>query len=156
MSLRWARLIERRVRKFQSRQNRGAVFILVSDADSVDTTPTARTFGLAHRATSIILYHPAIARAAGREGQPHRWKLEATVLEHELGHLLGLVNTANPDPTQPAGHEAQDSPHHCAQPGCLMHANALGALAIAGATRIDGIPPLCDTCRATLQKTPSP
>lgn len=160
MSLRWAREIEKRIRKRRPTGKQGALFVLVSDAHSVDQTETARPFGLAHRSTSVILYHPAIADASGGDGQPQRWRLEAAVLEHELGHLLGLVNTAptkagsdihrdpKTDITEP--HEANDSPTHCANSSCLMNASTLVALSLAPGRTADQMPELCEKCREAL------
>ena len=160
LSLRWAREIEKRIRKRKPTGRQGAVFLLVSDARSVDQTDTARPFGLAHRSTSVILYHPAIADASGGHGQPQRWRLEAAVIEHELGHLLGLVNTAptrgvedisQEEPVSaPHLHEAPDSPTHCANPDCLMHASTLGALSMATGRTADQMPELCDKCREAI------
>ncbi len=160
MSLRWAREIEKRIRKRRPTGKQGALFVLVSDAHSVDQTETARPFGLAHRSTSVILYPPAIADASGGDGQPQRWRLEAAVLEHELGHLLGLVNTAptkagsdihrdpKTDITEP--HEANDSPTHCANSSCLMNASTLVALSLAPGRTADQMPELCEKCREAL------
>jgi|GEM_PF-3380628 len=163
LSLRWAREVEKRIRKRRPTGKQGALFLLISDARSVDQTDTARPFGLAHRATSLILYHPAIADASGGEGQPLRWRLEAAVVEHELGHLLGLVNTGGRKPrttditkeemsTSEALHEAADSPTHCAHQKCLMHASTLGALSLATEKTADQMPELCEKCREAISR----
>jgi hypothetical protein len=74
--------------------------------------------GIAYRNTSMCLFGKTIHDNSGGVGQASRTKLEATVLEHEFGHILGLVNigSAMQTPHQDAGHGA-----HCNNENCLMH-----------------------------------
>ena len=162
ISVQWARTIEKRVRRTQALLNRGSLFVLISDSRSSDDTDTARTFGLSHRSSSIILYHPTILENSGTEATPQRWRLEAAVLEHELGHLLGLVNSnrekksanagqnTHGDPDQDPDHESKESPTHCSNPACLMHANTIRALEEARTRESDGMPVLCLNCSTSL------
>src|SRR4051812_17300684 len=65
-----------------------AVYLLVADAAYTD----ANVLGIAFRNTSVCLFGKTIHNNSGALGQVSRTKLETTVLEHEFGHLLGLVD----------------------------------------------------------------
>lgn len=91
-----------------------AVCILVVDA-GYTTTGVA---GIAYRNTSIAVMGKSVQAASGGFGQPSRVKMESTVLEHEFGHLLGLVNNGIGMVTPHA-----DDTHkpHCTNKNCLMY-----------------------------------
>lgn len=78
----------------------------------------ANVLGIAYRNTSMCLFGKTIHNNSGGVGQPGRTKLEATVLEHEVGHILGLVNTGSSmqSPHQDTAHGA-----HCNNESCLMY-----------------------------------
>jgi hypothetical protein len=112
------------------------VYILFTDADYKDNT----VLGMAYRNTSVCIFAKTIHDNSGGIGQANRTQLSATVLEHEFGHLLGLVNTGSP---MQVNHEDSAHPNHCNNKNCLMYYAAettdiLGFL-IAGNT------PLLDT-----------
>lgn len=91
-----------------------AVYILVTDADYTDNS----VLGFAYRNTSVCLFGKTIYDNSGGIGQANRTQLSATVLEHELGHLLGLVNTGSP---MQVSHEDKAHPNHCDNKNCLMY-----------------------------------
>lgn len=74
--------------------------------------------GLAYRNTSAVLFGQMIKDHSGKIGQPDRTKLETTVLLHEIGHLLGLINKGSDMVT-----DHQDEAHHghCNNEDCLMY-----------------------------------
>lgn len=91
-----------------------AVYILVADAGYT----TASVAGLAYRNTSIVIMGKTEQAASGGLGQPSRVRVESTVLNHEFGHLLGLVNNGIGMVTPHA-----DDAHkpHCSNKNCLMY-----------------------------------
>jgi len=91
-----------------------AVCILAVDADYA----TSGVAGVAYRNTSIVLLEKTIQAGSGGLGQASRVKVESTVLEHEFGHLLGLVNSGTPMVT---GHEDEAHKPHCINSSCLMY-----------------------------------
>lgn len=112
-----------------------AVYLLYADADCA----TPGVLGVAYRNTSLCLFGKTISDHSGGIGQASKTKLTATVLEHEMGHLMGLVNTGTP---MAADHEDPDHPHHCDDQNCLMYYAAettdiLGALIAGGAPSLD-------------------
>src|SRR6266516_3657609 len=69
-----------------------ALYILYTDGNYTDNN----VIGLAYRNTSIAVFGKTVYDNSGGIGQTSRTKLEATVGEHELGHLMGLVNLGSP------------------------------------------------------------
>jgi|GEM_PF-238708 len=72
--------------------------------------------GLAYYNTSMAFMEKTIQDHSGGLNQPPRYKIEATVMDHEFGHNMGLV--ANGSPMQ-QDHKTSNS-HHCNVDGCLM------------------------------------
>ena len=98
--------------------NKVGVHIMVTDAAYAEN---ANTLGVAYRNTSIALMGKTIQQHSGGIGQPSRVKLETTVLNHEFGHLLGLVDLGSPMQTP---HRDAAHGHHCNNNNCLMHYSA--------------------------------
>jgi len=90
------------------------VCILVVDA----AYATSGVAGVAYRNTSIAVMGKSVQAASGGLGQPSRVRMESTVLDHEFGHLLGLVNNGIGMVTPHA-----DDAHkpHCSNKNCLMY-----------------------------------
>ena len=109
-----AAITERINRTAYTSGNTIAVYILVTDG--FDTSLT--TLGFAYRNTSICLFGKDIYANSGGFGQPTRVALETSVLEHELGHILGLVNLGTP---MQVFHQDTVHNNHCTNPHCLMY-----------------------------------
>ena len=92
-----------------------AVYVLYTDGDFTDP----QTLGIAYRNTSVVIFGKKVADNSGAIGQPSATKLEATVLEHELGHLLGLVDIGS---VMQTSHIANGN--HCNNSNCLMYYTA--------------------------------
>ncbi|MBZ4191484.1 zinc-dependent metalloprotease [Niabella beijingensis] len=90
-----------------------SVYILYSNSDFTD----AGTLGIVYRNTSAALMGKKIHENSGGFGQVSRTKLEATVLEHEIGHLLGLVDLGSP---MQSAHKDAAHGNHCSNEQCLM------------------------------------
>ncbi len=107
-------LFEKQNRTAYTSGNKLALYILMTDG--ADTS--SKILGVSYRCTSICLFGKTIFNNSGGLGQVSRKVLEATVLEHELGHILGLVNTGSP-----MVHAHEDASHaaHCNSTSCLMY-----------------------------------
>ena len=79
------------------------------------------TLGVSYRNTSITLFGKAIKTFSGGYNQVSTSTLETGTLEHELGHLLGLVNLGTPMVTN---HADPGNLHHCNNSKCLMYYQA--------------------------------
>lgn len=77
-----------------------------------------QVLGIAYRNTSMALFGGTIEANSGGLSQPTRTKLESTVMNHELGHLLGLVNMGT---DMVDNHEDSENSKHCNDKDCLMY-----------------------------------
>jgi hypothetical protein len=136
------REIEQKNRTVFTSGNQIALYVLYTNGGFTD----ANTLGVAYRNTSVALMGKKIHDNSGGIGQASRTKTEATVLEHELGHLLGLVNLGSPMQTN-----HQDNAHgsHCNNTSCLMY-YASETSDILGFLITGNIPTLDANCRADL------
>ena len=96
------------------------VYIYFADAPSEgdDVDGGLVTLGAVYRNTSMIIFESTIRTLAGRAGIPTS-DLETATLNHEFGHLFGLVNLGTPMVND---HEDPNAASHCTIEGCLMRA----------------------------------
>ena len=134
--------IEKNNRTAYTSGNQLAVYFLYTDGAYSE----GNVLGVAYRNTSMCIIGKTIHDNSGAVGQVSRTKLETTVLQHEMGHILGLVDLGSNMQTN-----HKDSPHgnHCTNTNCLMYyasetTDALGFL-LTGA-----IPTLDSNCSADL------
>jgi hypothetical protein len=113
------------------------LYVLITDG--ADTS--VQILGFAYRNTSICLFGKTIYNNSGGIGRVSRVNLESDVLEHELGHLLGLVNIGSPMQTN---HIDAAHGNHCNNQDCLMYyaAESKGTLSLLG----NAIPQLDANC----------
>jgi len=91
-----------------------ALYVLVTDGFETSLA----TLGFAFRNTSICLFGKDIFANSGGFGQVSRVALETSVLEHELCHIMGLLNLGTP---MVVAHEDPAHKDHCVNPHCLMY-----------------------------------
>ncbi|MBI1306703.1 MAG: hypothetical protein GC181_08825 [Bacteroidetes bacterium] len=115
-------VVEDRFRTEKSIGDKLAITIFFADAGySGDETDTTRTqvLGIAYHNTSIVIFEKSIEEFSDQPLiEPKRSKLERTVLYHEFGHLLGLVNAGTSMVTE---HQDVENGHHCNNEQCLMY-----------------------------------
>lgn len=106
----------------------------------------ANVLGVAYRNTSMSILGKTIHDNSGALGQTSRTKLESTVLEHEFGHILGLVNLGSAMQTN-----HQDGAHgsHCNNTNCLMYYQS-ETTDVLGFLLTGSIPTLDANCKADL------
>ena len=120
-----------------------AVYILYTNGNYTDNN----VLGVAYKNTSAVLFGKKINDNSGGFGQANRTKLVATVAEHELGHLLGLVDLGSPMQT---AHNDAAHGNHCNNSNCLMY-YASETSDILGFLVTGNIPSFDAGCRADLQ-----
>lgn len=103
--------------------------------------------GIAYRNTSMCLFGKALVNNSGGINQPSRTKLESTILEHEMGHILGLVNLGSP---MQVAHEDATHEKHCNSNTCLMYWSTQ-TTGIMGPLMSGNVPALDANCRADLK-----
>ncbi len=74
--------------------------------------------GFAYFNTSMALLGGTIENNSGGFNQPSRETVETAVLQHEFGHILGLVNKGTPAIQD---HEDEANEAHCNVESCLMY-----------------------------------
>lgn len=96
-------------------------YFLFVDGDYSSNSGNAKVLGIAYEATSMAIFEKTVKEHSGGLGQPSVSALESTVILHEFGHILGLVNNGTAMAT-----EHQDEAHgkHCDDPNCLMYYTA--------------------------------
>lgn len=122
-----------------------AVFILVLDGDYADND---NVLGFAYKNTSICLFGGKIHSISGGIGQPGRSILETTVLDHEFGHLMGLVNLETP---MVASHQDTGHGNHCNNTDCLMYWSVDTGDVVSNLVGLSQAPSLDSNCLADLQ-----
>jgi len=129
---------------YRTKYNNGstlALYLFFADGNATGDTASSFTLGTAYRNTSFVLFENTVKNNSGGLGQPSTVNLETTVILHEMGHLLGLVNLGSPMQT-PHLDVAHDK--HCNDDTCLMYweAENNGALGMI----LGGVPNLDTNC----------
>ncbi|CAN5762252.1 hypothetical protein BH11BAC7_BH11BAC7_19940 [soil metagenome] len=136
------RQIEKDHRASYSKHKNLVAFVFFADAQYSD----GNVLGIAYGNSSVGVFEKSIDDHSGGIGQPQKNILETTVLEHEFGHLMGLVDNGTDMVT---AHNADGK--HCNNENCLMYyavetsdimANIIGG----------SVPDLDNNCLADLRK----
>lgn len=80
--------------------------------------------GIAYFNTSMAIFEQVIRDHSGGIGEPRTPVIEAASVRHEIGHILGLVNSGSPMQGEQGGpNDHHDEAHgaHCTVEGSLMH-----------------------------------
>lgn len=142
------RSFELRNRHQYPRKDGQSIYILFLDGAAADDSGDTKTLGQAYGNTSIVIYENTLRTEAAKISGLQPWVAEATVMEHEFGHLLGLVN--NPT-TSKVAHEDSTHPGHCKESTCLMYYTA-DTTAILPSLAASGQPPeLDENCKQDLK-----
>ena len=121
-----------------------AVFIFFANGSATGDTASTVTLGTAYRNTSMVIYQETLQSL-----DVDRFLVETTTIQHEFGHLFGLVNITNDD-IHETGHEDPDSNKHCVVEDCLMYFASTIPSTLPNPTAAD-IPQLDPLCIADLQ-----
>jgi predicted Zn-dependent protease len=91
-----------------------ALYILFTNGYS----STRDELAYAYRNTSAVLFGKLMDQHSNGFKKPSRVDLETKVLQHEVCHLLGLVNAGS---DQQVDHQDHDNGKHCKNRWCLMY-----------------------------------
>ncbi|CAN5346285.1 hypothetical protein BH23BAC2_BH23BAC2_23060 [soil metagenome] len=125
-----------------------AVFIYFADGSNENDSNTKKVVGSAYRNTSMVIYGATVNSISGRANGPNKITVESTVINHEFGHLFGLVNLGTPLQTD---HEDDVSKGHCDVNGCLMNANVQFGVDLINMVNNNNIPRFDDKCLLDLR-----
>ncbi|WP_339716187.1 hypothetical protein [uncultured Kriegella sp.] len=98
-----------------------AIYIYFADApsESDDEDEDLVTLGAVYRNTSMVIHESTVKKLAKQSFLISEADIEAATLNHEFGHLFGLVDLG----TTPVNeHEDPDAENHCNEENCLMRA----------------------------------
>jgi len=95
------------------------IYIYFADApsDGDEEDEGLVTLGAVFRNTTMVIHEATIRRLASFSSLISVTDIETATINHEFGHLFGLVNLGTPAIND---HEDVDAPNHCNVPGCLM------------------------------------
>jgi hypothetical protein len=112
--------IEKETRTIYNAGDEIAIYIYVADGKSEKDEENKFTLGSAFRNTSMVIFGETIDNFAAKPNAPSESDIEVAVLNHEFGHLFGLVDIG----TEPqSDHKDDDNEGHCNVPDCLMRAS---------------------------------
>jgi hypothetical protein len=134
--------IEQKNRTAFNTGNQLSVYVLIADGAYSDPS----VLGISYRNTSLSLFGKTIFDNSGAIGQASRTKLETTVVEHEFGHLLGLVDLGT---SMQSNHKDPTHGNHCDVQSCLMY-YAAETTDLLGFLVTGNIPVLDSQCLADL------
>jgi hypothetical protein len=135
--------IEKNNRTAYTSGNQLGVYFLYTDGGYTE----GNVLGVAFRNTSMCIFGKTIHDNSGGIGQASRTKLESAVLEHEAGHILGLVDVGTAMQTN---HKDAAHGSHCNNTNCLMY-YASETTDVLGFLITGSIPPLDANCKADLK-----
>lgn len=98
-----------------------AVYIYFADApaEDDDLEEGLVTLGAVYRNTSMIIHEATVWNLASQSPFINISDVETATLNHEFGHLFGLVDLGTPEVNP---HEDSEAVNHCNVEGCLMRA----------------------------------
>jgi hypothetical protein len=140
------RSIEDKYRTRFNSEGTASLFVFMAAGDYVENNDTIATLGIAYKNTSMVLFGKTIDDNSGGLSRPSEATVTSAIFQHEMGHILGLVNLGS---SMQNAHEDGDHTGHCDNEECLMYFSLNSVVSMAGL--MGGIPALDANCRADLR-----
>ncbi len=130
------------------------VWVFFADKNSAKDEGNNVILGTSYRNTSCVIYEKTIKQIASGIVGSNLAKIEGTTLQHEFGHLFGLVDLGTPMQTDHRDTSQDDAEaniinRHCTVESCLMYYRTVTN--IFSMSMGSDIAPLDDFCQADLQ-----
>ncbi len=93
-------------------------YFFFADGDYSANSGSSKVLGIAYGSSSMVIFEKTIRDFAGGVTQPPLTTLESTVIHHEFGHILGLVDNGTP---MQVAHVDASHGKHCDDQNCLMY-----------------------------------
>ena len=106
------RAVEERRRDTSSDGESASLYVLVVTGEFADDP---HALGVAYSASSMAIFRDTVEEASGFLGSPER--VERSVIVHEAGHMLGLVNIGYSSPRE---REDPEHPNHSSNEDSVM------------------------------------
>jgi hypothetical protein len=132
--------IERTYRQYFTRNDVISVYVLITNGYYSNNNILATSYWN----TSFCLFGKSINDNSGQFGQVSRSILMTTLLEHEFGHLMGLVDQGSP---MQINHKDASNGAHCNNPDCLMYYDVEAGFS----GTLNAVPSLDANCLADLK-----
>ncbi len=126
-----------------------AVFVFFANGNSENDTDTSVTLGTAYQNTSIVVYEKTLMDLVNSNPTADLTVLETNTLNHEFGHILGLVNIQDDDIH--TEHEDTGNSRHCFVEDCLMYFESNNTARTLELMGRQAAPQLDELCIADLQ-----
>lgn len=110
--------VETSYRNTQSSQGEVTAYLFYANGDYSANTQNSQTLGIAYGSSSMVVFGKTIRENTGGLTQPSTSLVEQSVLNHEFGHILGLVNLGAPMQTD---HQDEANGKHCDNQDCLIY-----------------------------------
>lgn len=143
------REIEEENRTLYTTEDEIVVYVFFANGNKDTDTETNFTLGTSYFNTSIVIYEKTLQDLEA-SGNGDLAVLEGTTIQHEFGHLFGLVNIQNDD-IHPSDHEDPNASRHCVVEDCLMYFESSTPGRLARLETMVNIPTLDALCIADLQ-----
>ena len=125
-----------------------AVWLFFTDGASDGDSGNNFVIGTAYRNTSIVIFEKTVQSLTNSPLKPNRSLVEAAVVSHEFGHILGLTNLGT---TMQTDHEDKAHPKHCIEQTCLMFWQAESGSGMSNMISGGSTPKLDAQCLADLK-----
>ena len=125
-----------------------AAYIFFADGDYNENIGNAKVLGIAYRNTSMAIFESTVKEHSDDLLEPDRTMLESTILNHEFGHVMGLVNVGTP---LQSDHQDVAHGHHCDVEDCLMNWVVQTGDVVENLVNANSVPELDPQCQADLQ-----
>lgn len=140
--------LEKDIRTQYNKGDKIAVFAVFLDAPYAGNTENGTVLGVAYQNTSFAMFESSVREFSNRPFAPSRYVLESTVLNHEFGHLMGLVNAGTPLQSE---HQDVEHGRHCTAENCLMYWTAETGEGLLSTLTGGSIPSLDSACLEDLR-----
>lgn len=110
--------IESSYRNTQNNKGEITAYLFYANGDYSANSNGAQTLGIAYGSSSMVVFGKTIQENTGGLTQPSTALVEESVMKHEVGHILGLVNLGAPMQTS---HQDKEHGKHCNNEDCLMY-----------------------------------
>lgn len=140
--------IEKEHREKYNSEGQITVFGFFADGEYAENTENSSVLGIAYRNTSFAVFEETIRDFSNDAFAPALSVLETTVINHEFGHLLGLVNAGT---TPQSSHQDTEHGKHCTEEDCLMYWTAETGEGLLSMLTGGTVPSLDSQCIADLQ-----
>lgn len=123
------------------------VYFFFANGDYAENTGNSKVLGITYGNSSVIIFEKTIRSISGGLSQPTVSTMETIVMEHEFGHIFGLVDNGTP---LTSAHLDTAHGKHCTDTGCLMYYN-VETTDVIGNLLGGNIPSLKASCLADLK-----